>query len=226
MILNIFGTSKTGKTTTVVEIIKILKEANLRVATIKHTKGNFTIDTPGKDSFKHQEAGAQMTVLATAVETDFIVKDVLDLEAILDILHLLREVDVVVVEGYKELKTKRPILIKRFKPDEVDLENILGEVREYIRIDKALHELPGLDCGKCGFQNCTGFAKEIVEGRKETRDCQAQGDYDIRIFVNGEQLALNRFSSLMTKNTIMGMINSLKHTGKVKDIKVEIKNVD
>jgi len=67
LILNIYGHSDSGKTAKSVETIQRLKEAGITVASIKHTSGDFTMDVPGKDSYRHQEAGAFMTVLATAL---------------------------------------------------------------------------------------------------------------------------------------------------------------
>lgn len=57
--VHIIGRKNHGKTTLVVELVKALREMNLAVGTIKHTHHHHEFDTPGKDSFRHREAGAQ-----------------------------------------------------------------------------------------------------------------------------------------------------------------------
>ena len=224
MILSIYGESDSGKTAKVVGTIERLKEANISVASIKHTTGEFTMDTPGKDSYRHQEAGSSLTVLATALETDFVVKDVMDLKTILEIMHFIKGVDVIVVEGFKQLEfeSDKPIVMKRMKPEEVDLENILDEVKHLLEIDEALQGLPGLNCGKCG-KDCVEFARQIVEEGRDPKDCPQEGDDRISVLINGEPLYLNKFASRITRKTILGMLTSFKYVEEIKDINIEIK---
>ena len=39
------------------------------------------------------------------------------------------------------------------------------------RIERVADELPGANCGGCGFAGCADFAKAVVEGRAEVNDC-------------------------------------------------------
>jgi len=57
-ILGFAGYSGSGKTTLLEKIIPLLKQRGLRISVIKHTHHDFDIDHPGKDSFRHREAGA------------------------------------------------------------------------------------------------------------------------------------------------------------------------
>lgn len=56
--LHIVGRRNAGKTTLVCELVDELTRRGVRVATIKHTHHNHELDAPGKDSWKHREAGA------------------------------------------------------------------------------------------------------------------------------------------------------------------------
>jgi molybdopterin-guanine dinucleotide biosynthesis protein B len=56
--VHVVGRRNAGKTTLVCELVRELSERRMRVATIKHTHHNHELDTPGKDSWKHREAGA------------------------------------------------------------------------------------------------------------------------------------------------------------------------
>lgn len=56
--LHIIGGKNHGKTTLVVELVQEFVGRGIRVATIKHTHHRHELDVPGKDSFRHREAGA------------------------------------------------------------------------------------------------------------------------------------------------------------------------
>ena len=56
--IHIIGRKNSGKTTLVVELVQQLTARGLRVGTIKHTHHHHELDVPGKDSFRHREAGA------------------------------------------------------------------------------------------------------------------------------------------------------------------------
>jgi molybdopterin-guanine dinucleotide biosynthesis protein MobB len=57
--LHIVGRKNQGKTTLIVELIELLTARGLRVGTIKHTHHRHELDTPGKDSHRHRQAGAR-----------------------------------------------------------------------------------------------------------------------------------------------------------------------
>jgi molybdopterin-guanine dinucleotide biosynthesis protein B len=96
------GRSKTGKTTLIEKIIGILTSRGIQVATIKHHhKGNFDIDHVGKDTYRHKQAGAKMTMIVSpgklAMVEDLNADPNLD-----DILsRFVSDVDLVIIEGFK-----------------------------------------------------------------------------------------------------------------------------
>ena len=47
-----------GKTTLLIELVEELTRRGVRVGTIKHSSHSHELDTPGKDSFRHRQAGA------------------------------------------------------------------------------------------------------------------------------------------------------------------------
>ncbi len=56
--VHIVGRKNSGKTTLVCELVHEFNERGLKVATVKHTHHHHELDSPGKDSHKHREAGA------------------------------------------------------------------------------------------------------------------------------------------------------------------------
>lgn len=59
------GWSGSGKTTLIERLIALFVADGLRVATIKHTHHDFDLDHPGKDSWRHRQAGATEVLLAS-----------------------------------------------------------------------------------------------------------------------------------------------------------------
>jgi molybdopterin-guanine dinucleotide biosynthesis protein B len=59
------GRSGVGKTTLMVGVLRSLRARGLRVSVIKHAHMGFDIDRPGKDSWRHREAGAFEVLVAS-----------------------------------------------------------------------------------------------------------------------------------------------------------------
>lgn len=59
------GYSGAGKTTLIEQLIPLLKAGGATVSVVKHAHHGFDIDTPGKDSWRHRQAGAHEVVIAS-----------------------------------------------------------------------------------------------------------------------------------------------------------------
>ena len=59
----------TGKTTLIEKIVRELTARGLRVGVIKHDGHDFEIDREGKDSWRFTQAGAKVSVIASAEKT-------------------------------------------------------------------------------------------------------------------------------------------------------------
>lgn len=101
-IIGIVGWKNNGKTTLVVRLIEHLVARGYRVSTVKHAHHEADLDRPGKDSWRHREAGATEVMLATARRWALIheLRDEPEppLEAL---LARLSPADLVIVEGFK-----------------------------------------------------------------------------------------------------------------------------
>ena len=95
------GYQNSGKTTLVEKVIAELTARGLRVGSIKHHGHHrFDIDVPGKDSWRHAEAGSRHVGLICA--NRYAEYADTDQEFPLDgLLARYTDVDVVIVEGYK-----------------------------------------------------------------------------------------------------------------------------
>lgn len=59
------GYSGSGKTTLIEQLIPLFVAQGLKVSLIKHTHHNFTIDQPGKDSYRHRAAGCSEVMVTS-----------------------------------------------------------------------------------------------------------------------------------------------------------------
>jgi molybdopterin-guanine dinucleotide biosynthesis protein B len=105
-ILAVVGRSGSGKTTLLEKLIRELTTRGRRVGTIKHhAHGPVTVDSPGKDSWRHRQAGACAVALDSS-DLFFVVRDRPEGLTPEAIAHLaLFGMDVILVEGF----TDRPI---------------------------------------------------------------------------------------------------------------------
>lgn len=101
-ILGIAGYSGSGKTTLLEKLIPILRGQGLTVSVIKHAHHNFDIDRPGKDSFRHREAGAQEVLIVSGQRWALMHELRNEPEPGLDaLIARLSPCDLLLVEGYK-----------------------------------------------------------------------------------------------------------------------------
>jgi molybdopterin-guanine dinucleotide biosynthesis protein B len=64
-VVGIAGWSGSGKTTLIEKLIPVLVKGGLRVSTLKHAHHRADLDAPGKDSWRHRQAGAHEVILLT-----------------------------------------------------------------------------------------------------------------------------------------------------------------
>lgn len=97
------GYSGAGKTTLVEQVIVLLRQRGLRVSVVKHAHHHFDIDQPGKDSWRHRQAGAFEVLVVSgqrlALMREFEQPGEIDIHAML--AELDAGVDWVLVEGFK-----------------------------------------------------------------------------------------------------------------------------
>lgn len=99
----IAGWSGSGKTTLLEKLIPRFTARGLSVSVIKHAHHGFDIDRPGKDSYRHREAGASEVLLACG-ERWALMRELRDGHepALADLLARLAPCDLVLIEGFKQ----------------------------------------------------------------------------------------------------------------------------
>jgi molybdopterin-guanine dinucleotide biosynthesis adapter protein len=119
-VLSIAGFSQTGKTTLTVNLIKELRKRGYTVSSIKDIHfDEFTMETPGSNTWKHWEASDETVFAHSQKETYQIWHHALSLKEMLE--HMRTEY--VIVEGMKEAPLPRIICAET----EEDLAKLVDE---------------------------------------------------------------------------------------------------
>jgi molybdopterin-guanine dinucleotide biosynthesis adapter protein len=117
-VFGLAGWSGSGKTTLITRLLPALVRRGIAVSTVKHAHHEFDIDQPGKDSYRHRQAGASEVLIASASRWALMHEHRDAPEPSLgELLTHMSPVDLVLVEGYKresfpKLEVHRPALGK------------------------------------------------------------------------------------------------------------------
>ena len=99
------GWSGSGKTTLIEQVIPRITARGLRVSVIKHAHHGFDVDKPGKDSWRHREAGASEILLVS--DQRWVLMHELRGDPEPDLaaqLAIMSPCDLVLVEGFKSVQ--------------------------------------------------------------------------------------------------------------------------
>ena len=100
-ILLVVGRKKRGKTTLVEKLIPEFKKRGYKVGTIKYTTMDHNFDTPGKDSFRHTQAGAGTTLVLSPNKIALFSSDLRQKKPDELFQLFLKEYDIIIGEGFK-----------------------------------------------------------------------------------------------------------------------------
>lgn len=107
------GRSNSGKTTFIERVIPELVRAGYKVATVKHAGHGFDLDTEGKDSWRHKQAGASSVVVLSkgsmAMFAD--VSDQMKVEDVRD-RFLDGSYDLILAEGWKNEGYPKIVIVR------------------------------------------------------------------------------------------------------------------
>lgn len=101
-IYGVTGWKNAGKTGLMERLVAEITGRGLTVSTVKHAHHSFDVDHPGRDSWRHRQAGASEVILASGYR----VAQMTELRGaaeppLSELLGRLSPVDLVLIEGYK-----------------------------------------------------------------------------------------------------------------------------
>jgi molybdopterin-guanine dinucleotide biosynthesis protein B len=109
-VVQVVGYKKSGKTSLVCELIHQYTAQGLRVGSVKHDAHKLRFDGAGTDTWKHGQAGAQLTAVTSADQTVIFKQSSSSLQ---DLIQSMNEMDLVIVEGFKHEAYPKVVMIKR-----------------------------------------------------------------------------------------------------------------
>lgn len=112
-ILCFVGRSNSGKTTFIERVIPELVRGGYKVATVKHAGHGFDLDTEGKDSWRHKQAGASSVVILSKGSMAMFA-DVSDQMRVEDVRERFLDAsyDLIIAEGWKHEGYPKIVIIR------------------------------------------------------------------------------------------------------------------
>jgi len=208
-IISIVGKSKSGKTTLIEKLISELKSRGYRVATVKHAPRRLTLDKPGKDSWRHIQAGSEATAISSPNQL-VLVKPVMQDIGLEDIIRLLgEEYDIILAEGFKQSDAPKIEVHRK------EIGNLLSRVRKLIAI--ATDEPIEAKTRQFSLQDIKGLADFLENGFIKPQKER------ISVYVNNNPISLGAFPKNILTNTIVAMVSSLKGVGDIKNLEISLR---
>ena len=230
-IISVVGMKNSGKTSLTVRIIKELSKKGYKIATIKDSHHKMEMDKENTDTWKHKQAGSEI-VVGVGTTTFFNIMERLPLERLLFLLKIIDEPDFVVIEGFKDYKYSKIATSEEVVDDyTIELVNSFKITDEEVstltdKIEKESYDIINtLFINNCGYTDGDSIAKAIIDGQIKNNEVD---DVDVSLSIDNKVVGLNKFVNKFIKETIIGMLKSLKtkeySVNKKEKIEIAIKN--
>jgi molybdopterin-guanine dinucleotide biosynthesis protein B len=205
-VVSIVGKSRSGKTIVIERLIGELKSRAYRVATIKHAPQGASFDEPGKDSWRHIEAGSE-TVVVSSPNNVVLVKPVSEDTPVEEIVRLLGEdYDIILTEGFKQGSAPKIEVHRR------DAGVPLKDIKKRVAI--VTDEPLKTKARQFSFEDNKGLAdlleKGFIKPQKER----------ISLYVNNTPVPLTTFPKRIIKNVLVAMVSCLKGVKEVTSLQI------
>lgn len=216
-IIAVVGSRKSGKTTAIEALVKGLTRKGYKVATVKHiSEPDFTIDTQGKDTWRHTKAGASVTLSVAPNELALIKKvDTTEHELTEIVKYCEDEADIIILEGFRDLVAQNPLIPKVVA---VKTNEELKETSEYFKPIIAFVGAIPTRPKDLAIPHIDTLQKpeklvEIVENKiKPMITKEKKHKAAIKIRINGKPLPLNLFVQKIMRAVVLSMVSTLKDT--------------
>lgn len=205
-IVSVIGKSKSGKTTLIERLVQELKSRGYRVATIKHVPQGVKFDEAGKDSWRHLQAGSEVTAVSSP-EKIVIIKPVEQDSTLGAVAHLLGDdYDIILAEGFKQDNAPKIEVHRK------DTGSPLKGIRKLIAIvtDEPLET----KARQFSLEDINGLCDLLENGFIKP---QAER---ISLYVNNSPVTLTVFPKQIITNVLLAMVSSLKGIGEIRNLDI------
>lgn len=205
-VVSIVGKSKSGKTAVIERLVQELKSRGYRVATIKHAPRGTNFDQPGKDSWRHIEAGSEATVVSST-DNLVLVKPVSQDSTLEDIVRLLGEdYDIILAEGFKQGNAPKIEIHRK------DAGALLKNIKKRIAIitDEQLET----KARQFSFEDNKSLADLLERGFIKPQKER------ISLYVNDTPVTLTTFPKQIITNILVAMVSCLKGVKEISSLQI------
>ncbi|MCL2201913.1 MAG: molybdopterin-guanine dinucleotide biosynthesis protein MobB [Oscillospiraceae bacterium] len=245
-VLSICGITKSGKTTTIENIIRELTARGYKVGSVKEIHNeSFAIDpNPRSNTNRHRSVGARLVTARGNSETDILFQEKLPAHKILEFYE--KDYDWVVMEGVSDICI--PTIVTAHAEEDLSMKftgmtfcvsgRISAEIEQYkgvpaidatteikklvdlieLRVYERLPSFPPQCCTACGM-TCEEFAGAVLRGERRRVECVA--DKGIELLINGRRIDMVPFVQTILKNTVLGVVGALD--GYIPEGEIEIR---
>lgn len=247
---SVIGITRSGKTTTIENIIKEMKRRSFSIGSIKEIHyEDFAIDTAGTNTHRHREAGSELVTARGYEETDILYQEKLPVE---DMLRHYTQ-DYVVMEGVTDFNS--PIILCIHNEEDIKMHkekeyfdrvfmisgiaanstegtleglpvfNSEDDIVSMVDIitNKVFDVLPDFSpecCSICGF-SCRELCARILKGKSDRLDCKIE-EADILLSVDGKKINMVPFVQKILTDSIKSLVGNLRGYKKGKKIEITI----
>ena len=211
-VVSLIGKPDSGKTTLLEKLIPELRARGYRIGTIKHHVHAFEMDRPGKDTWRHKQAGAGIVALSSPTGLG-IIRDVPDDSPVEELVaRYFHDVDLVLTEGYKRLALPKIEIHRRA----LHSEPLPGRDETWVALISDVPQPGELPC--LALDNIPAIADFLVE-----RFIIPFPGKQTSLLVNGVPIPLNNFAENFLRKAVLGMTSSLKGCRDPREIVITIR---
>jgi molybdopterin-guanine dinucleotide biosynthesis protein B len=207
-IVSIIGKSESGKTTLIEKLIRELKSRGYKVATVKHTNQTLSFDEPGKDSWRHVQAGSEATIISSP-DKIVLIKPVATEPSLEETARLAGEdYDIILTEGFKEGDTPKIEVRRQGTTPPSVTKKLIAIVTDEPVATKTRQFSP---------DDIKGLADLLEQGFITPQRER------LLLYVNNTPISLSSFPREITGNILLALASSLKGVKEVKSLELFLK---
>ncbi|MCL5985354.1 MAG: molybdopterin-guanine dinucleotide biosynthesis protein B [Actinobacteria bacterium] len=213
-VISFIGPKNSGKTTTVSELTHWLSMRGFSVAALKHVEKDELEYNTSRDSARHFEHGAQISIASDDEVASILVhlKDGDDPGSIIE--RFLFDVDFVLVEGYSKSRLPKAIFVTGDEDEDArfkDIENVLCAI---FPLEVRPVHVPAFN-----INDIDGIGEFVLNSPELCYE-----PVKAALYVNGKRIYIKDFVQDFIKGAIMGMTSSLRGTQDARSIVMKIRN--
>jgi molybdopterin-guanine dinucleotide biosynthesis protein B len=231
-VFTVTGGTGSGKTTTIERLIAELKRRGFSVGTVKEIHNEqFKMDTPGKNTYRHRQAGADTVTALGYYETDVMYNYKMDIRRLLshytEDYVILEGVNYINAPGIAVAKERNELIINDLTfavsgvitntlSGEIDGLPLISAIEDISRladlvIAKVPELMPDIDvkcCGECGM-SCRQLLSEYLKGKADISRCVLEQN-SVKLIIDGKEIEIAPFVDKVLFNTIDGIARELR----------------